>query len=686
MPADGPRPAARAERPPLPPDAPRGRKRAALLALAPAAVAVLFFANTIPGDFVFDDVILIERGAGLRDMDLRRIFLSNYWGPDREDRNWRPLTLLSYALNYRLGSGPASFHAVNVLLYAAVCALVHLVLVALLRDRVLAALGACLFAALPIHTEAVANIVGRAELLAALAILGAWFAAGPGGARSHPAAIAAVGLITFLGLCAKENTAVTPAVIVAAAWILRARIPWGAALSSACAIGIYFALREWLMGEHDLPITLVDNPLAFADGITGSLNAVRLLGLYMWKIVAPIHLAADYSFDQLPVLPLSSPLLWAQAAAVVALLGGILVLTWRRLPLLAFAPIFFLLTIAPTSNVLVKVGTIFGERLAFTPSIAWPLALCALAGTAALARHRPVVLAAMVFLASNYGIRSFVRNLDWAHSASMDIRMASDSPRSTRSQLKAAEGYVTLHRTAAPEERKELLEKAIGYIEAALLIHPENGWAMAKHGEILLFQEKFDEAEGRLTEAIAVMARQEPPQQEPLILRFRGQCRLRLEKYPEALADFTLYLEKLERRGSPPDGASVNFQALALAALGHLEEALRRFDAAVELSPEIPEIRSNRGFCRYKLGDRAGAISEYETGLEICRKKGLLFTPGEDCAYTFLLRIAQVKAEEALARRAAGDEAGASRLGAEVVRHRADAAELQRGGAGRRGP
>src|SRR5687767_1767910 len=94
----------------------RARAKALLLALLPAGAAILFHANTIPGDFVFDDIVLIERGTGLRDVDPERVFLSNYWGPDYEDRNWRPLTLLTYALNFTLGSGPAPFHVINVLL------------------------------------------------------------------------------------------------------------------------------------------------------------------------------------------------------------------------------------------------------------------------------------------------------------------------------------------------------------------------------------------------------------------------------------------------------------------------------------------------------------------------------------------------------------------------------------------
>jgi tetratricopeptide (TPR) repeat protein len=664
---------------------PAERTRALLLALLPAGAALAFHANTIPGDFVFDDVVLIERGAELRDMDARRIFLSNYWGPSYEDRNWRPLTLLSYALNFPLGSGPASFHVVNVLLYAACCVIVHLVLARLLGDRALAAAGACVFAALPIHTEAVANVVGRAEILSALAIFGAWLVAGPGGARAGAGAIVFAGLLTFLGLCTKENTAVVPALMVAGAWILGRRIPWAAAAASTASIGLYLAVRAWVLRSHSTPITIVDNPLAFTDAATAAMNGLRLLGLYLAKTVAPVHLAADYSLGQLPVLPLSSARLWAEAGAVALILVAVPLIFLRRKPLLALAAIFFVITIAPTSNVLFRIGTIFGERLAFTPSFAWPLALCALAGSAALSRRRTAAIAALALLTAVYGARSFERNRDWADSAAMNIRMAADSPGSTRSQLKAADGYVLLFRTADPAEKKGLLEKAIEHIRASLAIHPEHGRAIAKHGEVLLLQGKYAEGVDRLTEALVVMGRQDPPEFEPIILNLRGQCYLRLEKFPEAYRDFTEYLERMRNRRAKPDGASLNFQAVALAAQGGLKEALPVFDRAVELGPEVPEIRSNRGFCRYQLGDRAGALADYERGLEICRQKGFLYTPGEDCVFSFLLRIAKLEEDETSARRSAGDEAGASRLAASAARRRAEAAALAGKASGRAG-
>src|SRR5262245_18490728 len=111
----------------------------------PVVVALAAYANTMPGDFVFDDVVLIEQGQELKRFDLDRIFLADYWGVDRESKNYRPLTLLSYALNYRVSEKAWSFHAVNWLLNAGAAALVYLVLLDLVCSAPLAALGASLY-------------------------------------------------------------------------------------------------------------------------------------------------------------------------------------------------------------------------------------------------------------------------------------------------------------------------------------------------------------------------------------------------------------------------------------------------------------------------------------------------------------------------------------------------------------
>jgi tetratricopeptide (TPR) repeat protein len=650
--------------------------------LLPAAVALAAFANTVPGDFVFDDVILIEQGKGLHDLDLRRIFLSNYWGPDRADRNYRPLVLLSYALNWQAGGGAWSFHAVNVLLNAAVASVAFLVLRALGLGAPLAALGAALHAVLPVRVEAVANIVGRAEVLAGLAILGAWLIALRNPRDDRPGPIAAAAAVTFLGLCAKESAVTVIPLLAAAGWILRRSVPWRTAGACLIATLVYLALRQVVLEGKQNNITFIDNPLTFTDDITRAVNAVRILGIYIAKTVAPIRLSADYSFDQVPALPLSSASLWVHASLTAAGLAACFWISWRRLPLGAVAVVFFLVTFSVTSNVFFPIGTILGERLAYVPSFAYPLAICALA--AAWTRGRPgrgqAALVLLALLTAAYGTRTWARNRDWAHGARMDIRMAIDSPGSTRAQLKAAEGYVRLwHESRQAKGKEDLLQRALEHIDESLRIHPKHGRAIAKRGEVFLHQGKYAEAEAELRRAALTMAAADPPESEPLIHLLRAQALLHLEKYDEALEESDRYLKVLEGRGAPPNGLGHHSRGLARARLGGLREALADFDRAVELRPDLPELRANRGYCRFLLGDLGGALADYEKGLEACKAAGVFYDPDPqmESAWKFLLKTADVHARAAEVQRAGGNEEAARAAEARAAKLQADAEGLR---------
>src|SRR5262249_7428894 len=115
------------------------------------------------------------------------------------------------------GVAPFGYHLVNFALHAAVCVVLALVLARIAGDATLALLAAFLFAAHPVHTEAVASVVGRAELLAALLGLLAWWIVVA--RRSVPARAAVlvtllpanptmrVGVVTFLHAVGREQEA-----------------------------------------------------------------------------------------------------------------------------------------------------------------------------------------------------------------------------------------------------------------------------------------------------------------------------------------------------------------------------------------------------------------------------------------------------------------------------------------------
>lgn len=96
---------------------------------------------------------------------------NDFWGTPLSDSgshgSYRPLCVLTYKLNHLFGGfKPVGYHLINVLLHCLATGLVVKVARVLLPPFWGPAIAGALFASHPIHTEAVAGIVGRADLAA----------------------------------------------------------------------------------------------------------------------------------------------------------------------------------------------------------------------------------------------------------------------------------------------------------------------------------------------------------------------------------------------------------------------------------------------------------------------------------------------------------------------------------------
>ncbi|XP_058138973.1 protein O-mannosyl-transferase TMTC1 [Dasypus novemcinctus] len=155
-----------------------GLARAGAAALL-AGASCLCYGPSLRGEFVHDDVWAIVNNPDVRPGAPAPwgLFANDFWGKrlaeNTSHKSYRPLCVLTFKLNIFLtGMDPFYFHAVNMLLHCLVTlVLMHTCDTAVFRHRGLAFLTALLFAVHPVHTEAVAGIVGRADVLACLLFL-----------------------------------------------------------------------------------------------------------------------------------------------------------------------------------------------------------------------------------------------------------------------------------------------------------------------------------------------------------------------------------------------------------------------------------------------------------------------------------------------------------------------------------
>src|SRR5579884_154125 len=412
----------------------RSQFAAGLLFLAACAV----YANSLGGQFVFDDTSIIASNPQIRSLGwagLERIFGSHYWqAVEGQGGLYRPVVVFSYALNYAAGAlDPWGYHLVNVLLHGVNAALVFLIFQELFADRIFAVWTGLLFALHPIHTVAVAYVVGRAETLAALFFLIAWLCY----LRRR---IGAAAVAFLLAVLTKESAFTFLAVPPLSDYVRERRLTPLRYAPFASAAGLALALRYAVLGGvAPLSINPTSNPLAAAGTAARLLTATCVFGKYLWLLVFPVPLSADYSFNQIPPVITPWNLWFAVSAAALALMAAGIAFAFRRSPPLFLCGAFFCAAFSLTSNFIRPIGTIMAERLLYLPSLGFTGALaCLIARGSRSPRRRDIVTAASVLLAVFYAGRTVLRNADWKDHLTLFSSAAVVSPNSSLVQANLA--------------------------------------------------------------------------------------------------------------------------------------------------------------------------------------------------------------------------------------------------------
>lgn len=296
----------------------------------PVAVLLAYF-NALPAAFQFDDYKVIVDNAAAHGLAAWRDGMPGI----------RPLLKLSYALNWEASANPFGFHAVNVLLHLANCALVwrlttHFPVAGdadeavALRARLIATL---LFALHPIQTEAVTYVTGRSMSLMALFGLAALLLWLEAPARARPAVWRAASLALFAAAAAVKEVAL---VLPLALLLLDRRQRASPALLAGALAGLLALL--WGLGYAYLLTETPYRPLL--ANLASETNALFWLAgqlLQPWALNIDPDLPEYAGFTGLPAMQ-------------AALLAAALALAWRgrrRLPCVGFGLAWWLLLLAP---------------------------------------------------------------------------------------------------------------------------------------------------------------------------------------------------------------------------------------------------------------------------------------------------------------------------------------------------
>jgi Flp pilus assembly protein TadD len=541
-----------------------------------ALLGTLLYIGTVRNQFVLDDVTAIRDNPIVHRFDAAEIFTSDYWTGYHGDHAglYRPLTVLTFAANYAVsGRNPFSYHLFNAILHGLVVLVVFRVIRRATREPGLAALAALIFATHPAQTEAVAGLVGRADLLAALFGLLATELQ----IRSQARFSWGAGLAFFAALLCKESAIVIPVLILLfncqqyRAFFHRCHV-W-IFLQYGALTAAYLAWRWQVLDGLTVPgVSELDNPLVDLDPKLRMLNASIGLVRYLILLIHPIRLSADYSFSALPVELSwwSWTTLWVIAAATTVIFLGYF--SWRRLPWFFVGGSWTAIALIPVSNLFVPIGAMMGERFLYLPVFGFSMAVAA-ALRSASARHAPRVFGAVVlcylFVSS---VLTVERTQEWRDNLTLFRSASKRYPNSARSWR--ALGGARLEqgdRRGAQEAWQQALQIYPDYYE----VFNDLGGYYIELGE-------YTKALDALQSCILLS-----PSYPPAWFNL-GLAQYKRQKYEIALG----FLRNAVKFSPNYAAAHYNLGVILLET-GKLRQARRHFERALESDPDFDRAREN---------------------------------------------------------------------------------------------
>lgn len=413
--------------------------------------AFLVYFNTIKFNYALDDKSIIygntvvQKGiAGIPEI----LSKGSMYGWDKSNvGQYRPFFLLTFAVEKSIfGKHPASGHFINILLYGILCIVLFKFLKRILSNYpvYIAAFITLLFVLHPIHTEVVANIKSRDEILCMLfgfLSLNAFLSYAD---TNKPKYLVYSVLTFFLCIHSKETgfayLIIYPLLLYfftnsTFVQIFKRTLPYIA----IAAIGIFIrimVLDSLMFGEH---LDVYANSLEGAKSISELFATRFFILLHALKLlILPYNLSWDYSFNQFPLVG------WGNIAVIVSLLIhlGMLFFAFyglKKKKLYSFIILFYIFTYLMSSNLLFNIVSTFGERFLFAPSLAFCMMFpFLLAFIFKMDVHTMIVRKLNAFticlgiVLLLYSFKTNRRNLVWSNDATLFASGVETSPQSVR--------------------------------------------------------------------------------------------------------------------------------------------------------------------------------------------------------------------------------------------------------------
>ncbi len=631
------------------------------------SLGVALYANTLFFDYTVDDAIVIydneftTKGvAGIPGLLKYDTFRGFFKVEGKENLvaggRYRPLTPVMYALEVQLFSpkkldasgqpvkdkdGDTVFdpyqggrinavklvgHLVNVLLYALTCVVVFWLLLKMLSPggQAVASTGyapfvaltaALLFTVHPIHTEVVANVKGRDEIVSLLGSLAALYLSLRAFYEKKPKLSLAAAVLFFLALLSKEN-AITFLAVVPLTYFFLTKAKFGKIASQtfpfAAAAAVFLILRTSVLG-FDLggepPRELMNNPFLklvgnqYVDFTPGEKMATIFytLGKYVQLLVFPHPLSHDYYPRAVEIMTFGD---W-QVILSVLLFAGMGIYALLRLTKkdpVSYGILFFISTLSIASNIVFPIGTNMSERFVYMPSVGFTLVAAVLFYRATGSWGRPTKAVVGVGLAVllALSIKTFTRNFAWKDNFTLFTTDIEAVPNSAK--LRNAVGGELIAQSLKPENaarKTDMLTEATGHLTEAVKIHPGYKNPFLLLGNAYNYLQQYEASIQAYQQALKL----DPNYAEArnnLAITYRDAGRYFGEQKGDLNKSLGYLLQSYEM--SPGDYETVRLLGVAYGISGNIGKAIEFFTKALELEPGNADANYNLGTAYFNAG------------------------------------------------------------------------------------
>jgi len=479
-------------------------------------------------------------------------------------------------------------HVVNVLCYALAMVLLLWLLTLLFPGPGLTPLViTLLFCMMPVHSEVVANVKSRDEILSLLFICLTLIYS----LRYHDTKRKLhlfVSMSSFLLALLSKEYGITLVVLLPMMLFIfrneRLQRSATAFIPYLLPLGIYAFMR--LSAEKGLSGTPIDDvmnmPYLLASGTQKLASEMQVLLQYLKLVVYPAHLSSDYSYKQIPYTDFTDWKVWLSIVIYGSMLAGAVYYTRKR-DYAGFALTFFLLNIFLISNIPVNVGAPMGERLEFHASLGIAMiagyGLVWLAGKLQKPQLRTGVVAAVLMLIAVPCMNiTWARNRDWKNDRTLFLKDVQTVPNSIIANVNAGASTLDIaNETTDTTKQRAGYQKAITYFDKCIAL--DSAYMLAYTNRAVCYY-KLGNADQALADLDTVRAHSPGQPSLPYMYQIVSEYFFR--------------------------------QGMTYGKAGQHDSAETAFAKAADAAPKDVEILYDLGFAHFSAGHYAAAIATWD--------------------------------------------------------------------------